>query len=198
MIAGGCFEGDSNEALIEVQDKAYELHVGRLFRTCRSIYSTTARQWGCGTRFLRRLESVTEFDKSLLRRPYEIIAAYYRYKYCLKSSGSGAVFLSDIYQMELEQRWRQYFREEAYLLSLHYYTNISVLSTVTSSNGQRGKSFESLLGKMLYLHYGREFLELCSGSTVYDAGRDGGFDQIASDFGECFNMQWDEYEDWCQ
>ena len=107
-------------------------------------------------------------------------------------------FLSDIYQMELEQRWRQYFREEAYLLSLHYYTNISVLSTVTSTNCDRVKSFESLLGKMLYLHYGREFLELCSGSEVYDAHRDGGFDQIASEFGVCFNMQWDEYENWCQ
>ena len=198
MVAGGCFEGDNNELLLEVQENLYELHTARLFRTCRSIYSTTARQWGCGTGFLHRLESVTEFDKKLLRRPYEIIAAYYRYKYCLKGSIADSVYLSDIYHMEMEQRWRQYFREEAYLLSLHYYTNISVLIAVMSASHARGKSFETLLSKMLYLHYGKEFLELCSGSDVYDAQRDGAFDQIAEEFGDCFNMQWDEYEAWCQ
>ncbi len=160
------FAGDNNEILKYVQRELYWSLLPHLYAEIKSRYLWSIRYVGVETDLSKIIYDTYKFDHRILQRPYEKIAAYYRYEHQdhdgqlvlpftmpdLPKLSTG-VALKEHYRRE----WCSFWYEEVISIAKEDIIARAVLTAIAYENTDDGYEAEELILELLNDRYGKSW-----------------------------------------
>lgn len=82
MIFEAQFDGDNDELMMETQLTSYGESLAHIFNSCRRRFIQANDLLEADSEFVRCLASIESLDHRVLQDIHDVIAAYYRFRFC--------------------------------------------------------------------------------------------------------------------
>lgn len=154
------FTGDNFELLKNVQVNCFFGLVSKLYVEAKSRYISAINLIGVETDLYINIKNKDKFDYRVLKRVYDKIAAYYRFKHPTNGQLSIKSKMEDLsFESELEIEWRSFYTNEVEDITNNDLITKAILTAVGYENTEEGFEAEETILKFLDHKYPREFIK---------------------------------------